>query len=121
MILQDGRSRSLLGVIHILGLERNLISIIKMSDVGMHTIFPKDSCKMVRGVMVLMKGVRIGNLYKLLGSVDSYGCNNIIVPKVELNLTRLDSTRAGSIKTKSKSHHKFDPTMLWHERMGHIG
>jgi hypothetical protein len=38
---------------------------------------------MVRGVMVLMKGFRIGTLYKLLGSVDSNGCNNIIVPKVD--------------------------------------
>jgi hypothetical protein len=61
-----------------------------------HTLFQKDSCKMVRGVMVLMKGVWIGTLYKLLGSVDSTGCNNITVPEVDLTSIRLDSTRLDS-------------------------
>jgi hypothetical protein len=56
-----------------LGLERNLISVSKMSDAGVHTLFHKDSCKMVRGAMVLMKGVQIGTLYKLLGNVDLTG------------------------------------------------
>jgi hypothetical protein len=57
LILQDGRKRTLLGVLHILGLTRNLISISNISDVGVHTLFQKDSHKMVRGVMVSMKGV----------------------------------------------------------------
>jgi hypothetical protein len=35
-----------------------------------HTLFEKDTCKMDRGVMVLIKLVRIGTLYKLLGNVD---------------------------------------------------
>jgi hypothetical protein len=38
---------------------------------------------MVRGEMILMKEVSIGTLYKLLGSVDSTGCNNIVVYEVE--------------------------------------
>jgi hypothetical protein len=58
-------------VIHILGLERNLIYVSKMSDLGVHTLFQKDSCEMVRGEMVLMKGVCIGTLYKLLWNVNS--------------------------------------------------
>jgi hypothetical protein len=78
-------------VLHILGLERNLISVSKMSDAGVHTLFQKDSCKMVRGAMVLMKGVWIGTLYKLLGNVDSTGCNNIISPEIDSTVTRLDS------------------------------
>jgi hypothetical protein len=41
-------------VLNIPGLERNLIYVTKMSDGGMHTLFQKDSCKMVRGAMVLM-------------------------------------------------------------------
>jgi hypothetical protein len=44
-------------VLHILGLERNLISISKMTNVGVHTLFHKDTCKIVKGAMVLMKGV----------------------------------------------------------------
>jgi hypothetical protein len=56
LILQDGRSITLPGVLHISGLEINLISVSKMSDARLHTLFQKDSCKMVKGVAVLMKG-----------------------------------------------------------------
>jgi hypothetical protein len=42
---------------------------------------------MVKGVMVLMKGVWIGTLYKLLGSVDSTRFNNIIFPEVKSTST----------------------------------
>jgi hypothetical protein len=108
-------------MLHILSLERNMISVNKMSDTRVHTLFQKHSYKMVIGVMVLMKGVCIGTLYKLLKSVNSIECNNIIVLEVDSNSTQLDSTRDESIQTDSISHHKVDPTMLWHERMGHIG
>jgi hypothetical protein len=55
LILSNGRKRTLPSVLQILGLERNLISINKMIDDGVHTLFHKDSCKIVRGVIVLMK------------------------------------------------------------------
>jgi hypothetical protein len=35
-------------------------------------------------------------------------------------MSRLESTQDESIQTDSTSHHKVDPTMLWHERVGHI-
>jgi hypothetical protein len=76
-------------VIHILGLERNLICFSKMSDAGLHTLFHKDSCNMVRGAMVLMKGVQIVTLYKLLGSVNLNRCNIIVVSKFDSTLARL--------------------------------
>jgi hypothetical protein len=98
-----------------------MISIRKMSDVGVHTLFQKDSCNILRGVMVLMKGVRIGTLYKLLGNVDLTGCNNIITPEVESTSNLLDSTRGELIQTDSTRHDEVDPTMLCHKRMGHIG
>jgi hypothetical protein len=69
---------------------------------------------MVISAMVLMKEVQIGTLYKLLGSVDSTRCKNIVVLEV-------DSNRVESIQTDLENHHKVNPTMLWHERMGHIG
>ena len=59
-----------MGVLHILDLARNLIFVSKMSDAEVHILFQKDSCKMVRGAMVLMKGVQIGTLYKILGNVN---------------------------------------------------
>jgi hypothetical protein len=66
-------SKTLPGLIHIPCLARKLISFSKMSDVSMHILFQKDSCNMARGLMVLVKGVRIGTLYKFLRGVDSTG------------------------------------------------
>eukprot|EP00253_Pinus_taeda_P006527 PITA_06527 len=60
--LQGGRVRSLPGVLHIPALGRNLISVSKLDDAGVKTVFEKDTCKMVRGALVLMRGVRIGTL-----------------------------------------------------------
>jgi hypothetical protein len=108
-------------VLHILGLVRNLIYFIKMSDVGVHTLFQKDSCNMVISVMILMKGVQIGTVYKMLGNVDSTRCNNIISSEINLTLTQLDQTWAELLQTDSIRHDKVDLTMLWHERMGPIG
>jgi hypothetical protein len=47
---------------------------------------------MVRGAMVLMKGVRIGTMYKMLGNVESTGCKNIVSPEIDsiVDSTRLD-------------------------------
>jgi hypothetical protein len=85
-----------------------------MSDVWVHTLFQKDSCKMVKGTMILMKGIQIGSLYKLLGNVDSTGCNNIISSEVDSTgcnnmvasevistSTQLNLTQAESIQTDS--------------------
>ena len=57
LFLNDGRIKTLHGVLHIPGLARNLISVIEITDVGVKTVFEKDRCKMVRGAMVLMRGV----------------------------------------------------------------
>ena len=57
ILLQDGRVKTLPGVMHIPGLARNLISISKMADAGVNVNFSKDSCNMVHGSMVLARGV----------------------------------------------------------------
>jgi hypothetical protein len=49
---------------------------------------------------VLLKGVRIGNLYKIQGSTISDGCNSSIVPKI------------GSEEEKT-------PTISWMEGLEH--
>ena len=53
--LQGGRVRTLPAVLHIPALAKNLISISKLDDVGVKTVFEKDTCKMVRGALVLMR------------------------------------------------------------------
>jgi hypothetical protein len=132
MTLHDGRKITLPGVLHIPSLERNLIYVSKMIDAHVHTLFQKDSCKMVRCEMVLMKRVQIGTLYKLLGNVKSTGCNNIVAPKIdstgcnnivapeidstltqlESMSTQLDSTRANSVQIDLTRHDEIDLTRL---------
>ena len=63
--LQGGRVKTLLGVLHIPALARNLISVSKLDDVGVKKVFEKDIYKMVRGALVWMREVPIGTLYKL--------------------------------------------------------
>jgi hypothetical protein len=108
-------------VLHIPSLARNMIFFSKMSDARVHTLFQKDSCKIVRGAMILMKRVCIGTLYKLLGNFKSTICNSIISLEVNLTLTQLGSTWADSIQTEATRHDKINPTKLWQKRMGHIG
>jgi hypothetical protein len=62
LLLKDGRIRALSVVLHILDLVKNLIYTSKMSDLGMHIVFEKETYKMVRGEMVLMARVWIGIL-----------------------------------------------------------
>jgi hypothetical protein len=61
-LLKYGRIRNLPRVLHIPKLSRSLISISKLDDAGVKTIFEKNTCKMVQGAMVLMRGVQCGTL-----------------------------------------------------------
>jgi hypothetical protein len=79
LLLKYGRIRTLSVVLHIPKLARSLISISKLDDVGVDTVLGKGTCKMVRGEMVLMRGVRCGTLYNLLGRTYTNGCNSYIV------------------------------------------
>ena len=47
LLLNDGRIKTLPGVLHIAGMARNLIYINKMANAGVKTVFEKDRCKMV--------------------------------------------------------------------------
>jgi hypothetical protein len=108
LLLKDGRIKTLPVVMHILKLARSLIFVSKMDDAGVDTIFGKNTCKMVRGEMVLMRGAQCGTLYKLLGRTYTNGCNSYVVPEPR---NKEDKT---NIVPRKK-------TMLWHQRLGHIG
>jgi hypothetical protein len=105
--LIDRRIRTLLGVLHISSLDRNLIYVRKMDNAGVKIIFEKETCRMVQGAMVLLRGVRSGTLYKMQGSTISDGCNSSIVPNIGVE----------EEKTPIISGEK---VMLWHQRLRHI-
>ena len=46
-MLNDGRRGTLPAVLYILGLSRNIIYNRKISDIGVQTVFEKDTYKMV--------------------------------------------------------------------------
>eukprot|EP00253_Pinus_taeda_P002227 PITA_02227 len=78
---------------------------VKLKLQGVKIVFEKDTYKMVRGALVLMRGVRIGTLYKLQGSTVVDGCNSYVVPESGVeNLVVFG-----------------EKTMLWYQRLGHIG
>ena len=106
--LKDGRIRTLPRVLHIPNIARNLISVEKMDVVGVKTMCGDGGCKIVRGSVVLMRGVRYGTLYKLLRRTIINECNNFFVLK----------EGGKDDKTLTASRGK---TMLWHQRLGHIG
>eukprot|EP00253_Pinus_taeda_P033936 PITA_33936 len=76
-----------------------------MDDAGVKPVFEKDTYKMVWGALVLMRGVRVGTLYKLEGSTVVDGCNNFVVP---------ESGAENLVVSGEK-------TMLWHQTLRHIG
>eukprot|EP00253_Pinus_taeda_P034723 PITA_34723 len=90
---------------HIPTLARNLIYVSNLDDAGVKPVFEKDTCNMVRGALVRMRGVRIGTLYKMQGSTIVDGCNSSVVP--ESGAKNLVVSR--------------ENTMLWNQRLGHIG
>jgi hypothetical protein len=47
LLLKYGRIRTLPGVLHIPKLARSLISVSKLDDAGVDTVFGKNTCKMV--------------------------------------------------------------------------
>eukprot|EP00253_Pinus_taeda_P028130 PITA_28130 len=103
--LQCGRVITLLTVLHIPALARNLIYVRKPDDIGVETVFKKDTCRMIHGALVLMRGVQIGTLYKLQGSMVVDGCNSSVVP---------ESGAENLVVSGEK-------TMLWHQRLRYIG
>jgi hypothetical protein len=105
--IMDGRIRTLLGILHITGLAKNLIYVRKMDDAGVKTMFEKETHWMVQGVMVLLKGVQIGSLYNLLGTIVSDWCKSSIVRVIGVE----------EEKTPTVSREK---VMMWHQRLGHI-
>jgi hypothetical protein len=80
LLLKDGRIRTLPGVLHIPKLARSLIFVSKLDDAKVDTVLGKGTFKMVRGEMVLKRGVWSRTMYKLLGITYTNSCNNYVLP-----------------------------------------
>ena len=54
---------------YVLQLKRNLISVGILKTLGLEVSIRDDVLKMIKGSMVVLKGVRRNNLYHLKGSI----------------------------------------------------
>jgi hypothetical protein len=78
-----------------------------MDDAWVKTIFEKETCRMVRGAMVLLKGVWFGTLYNLQGITISDGCNSSIFLDIGVEEERTPIVSRERV-------------MLWHQILGNI-
>jgi hypothetical protein len=81
LLLKDGRIIIIPGFLHILDLAKSLVFVIMLDDAYVDTLLGNGTCNMVRGVVVLMRGVQCRTLYKLFGSTYIGGCNSYVVPE----------------------------------------
>jgi hypothetical protein len=79
LFLKDRSIITLPGVMHIPKLSRSLIFVSNLDDAGVDTVLVKETCKMVPGVMVLMRGFWCGTLHKFLGRTYTNGCKCYVV------------------------------------------
>ena len=79
-------------------LEKNLISLGVLDDLGYSYSSKGGIMKITKGYLMVMRGQKISMFYKLIG--------NIVVGRVAVTTSVESST---------------DGTKLWHMRLGHIG
>jgi len=70
-------------------------------------MFENDTCKMVQGVLELLRGVCIGTFYNFLGRIVSNGCSSSFIVE--------SGAKEGETPTSSREN-----TMLWHQTLGNI-
>ncbi|KAK2997449.1 hypothetical protein RJ639_025454 [Escallonia herrerae] len=93
----DGIVRTLGDVRYIPDLKKNLISLGTLDSIDCSISIKGGVMKVSKGAMVIMKGQKTGNLYKLMGKTVIGGASV--------------STHAGSSNDNSE---------LWHKRLGHL-
>lgn len=93
----DGIVRTLGNVRYIPDLKKNLISLGTLDSSGCTTSVREGIMKICKGSMIIMKGQRMGNLYKLIGT-----------------------TVEGGAAISTLEDPKNDDTDLWHMRLGHL-
>uniref|UniRef100_A0A2N9J8T4 CCHC-type domain-containing protein n=1 Tax=Fagus sylvatica TaxID=28930 RepID=A0A2N9J8T4_FAGSY len=94
----DGVVRVFEDVRHILDLRKNLISLGVLDDLGYSYSTKGGVMKITKGTLLVMKGRKVNQLYRLIGNTVVGGA---------------------AVITSTKS--STDDTKLWHMRLGHIG
>ena len=94
----DGVVRILSDVRHIPDLTKNLISLGTLDSLGYGYSGKGGVLKVSKGALVVMKGEKTGNLYRLIGN-----------------------TVTGGAAISTPAEPSSDDAVLWHKRLGHLG
>ena len=94
MRMFDEQVRTLMNVRHVPDLKKNLLSLGALEVRGYKFSGTDGATKVTKGSMMILKGERTTNLYKLIGSF--------------------------IIGDTSATNEKEDTTRLWHMRLGHM-
>lgn len=97
--MHDGTVRTLTDVRHVPDLRKNLISLGVLDSKGFKYNGGHGVIKVMKGALVVMKGVRKGSLYVLEG----------------------DTVVGTTASVQDSSESEANLTRLWHMRMGHVG
>ena len=91
----DGTNKILTNVRHVLELRKNLISLGVLDTNGYKTFIQGGVMKIYKGILLVMKAKKVGNLFQLEG--------------------RTESDHASTV-----SENDSDSIRLWHQRLGHM-
>ena len=67
--MHDGIMRTLTGVRHVPELKKNMLSLSAFDSAGYQYSLKCGALKVVRGVLVIMKGIKHNGLYELQGEI----------------------------------------------------
>eukprot|EP00253_Pinus_taeda_P018596 PITA_18596 len=91
----DGTTRILTDVRHVPDLRKNLISLGALDSNGYKTVIQGGVMKIYKGILLVMKAKKVGNLFQLDGGT-------------------------GSAFVSTVSAHDSSSIHLWHQRLGHM-
>eukprot|EP00253_Pinus_taeda_P027941 PITA_27941 len=91
----DGTTKILTDVRHVPELRKNVISLVALDTNGYKTVIQGGVMKIYKGILLVMKSKKVGNLFQLEGR-----------------------TRSDHVSTVSE--HDSRSIRLWHQRLGHM-
>lgn len=91
----DGTTKILTDVRHVPDLRKNPISLEALDTNGYKTIAQGGAMKIYKGIILVMKAKKVGNLFQLEG-------------------------RTGSDHVSTVFEHSSSSIRLWHQRLGHM-
>nr|GEU60367.1 hypothetical protein [Tanacetum cinerariifolium] len=123
LVFTSGNTLTLKIVLHIRDVRKNLVSRSLLNKFGFKLVFESNKFILSKGGKFVGKGYHTGEMFKLnIKDVVNSSVNDV-------NMTEISDTNDASagivtnnnaINSMPTSSYYFDPSLLWHARLGHI-